>query len=201
MPFIAVPDTAQVTILQTLFGQEVANVLHFTREGGYTLESLIDLSSAVRDRWKLEILPNQSENLVFDGVRSRNLAIQDGFQFEVIAGTGNTGGVSFPSLPGNVAFCVTHRTANIGRSRRGRSYIAGIAETQVSGNEIAAPVASDLASGFNGLRTFLAGLGFNFVIASRYTNNAPRPFGVVSLVTNSVAVDLRVDSQRGRLSG
>lgn len=200
MPFIPVPDTAQVTVLQTLFGQEVANVLHFTKEGGYDLNSLTDLASVVRDEWKLRILPSQSADLVMDGVRARNLAIQDGFQMEVIAGVGNLGGVNAGSLPGNVAFCLTHRTANIGRSRRGRTYIAGIAETQVTGNELAAPVASDLAAGFNTLRLQVAQAGFTFVVASRYTNKDARPFGIVSVVTQTVARDLRVDSQRGRLS-
>lgn len=200
MPFIPVPNTAQVTILQTLFGQEVVNVLHFFRSGGYDLDTLIELASTVRDRWALSILPHQSADLSFDGVRARNLDIADGFQFEVLSGEADNGGVASPALPGNVAFCITHRTANIGRSRRGRTYLAGIVEGQVTGNTIAAPVADDFVTGFNALRTFLAGQGDQMVIASRYTGGAARPVGVVSLVVNSVARDLFVDSQRGRLS-
>lgn len=199
MPFIPVPNTAQVTILQSLFGQEVVNVLHFFRSGGYDLDTLIDLASAVRDRWAIEILPNQSVDLSFDGVRARNLDIADGFQFEVQSGVANQGSATGGGMPGNVAFVITHRTANIGRSRRGRSYIAGLAESQVVGNALAAPVASAFVSGFNGLRTFLAGQGDQLVVASRFTGKLPRVVGVTSLVITSVARDLNVDSQRGRL--
>ena len=201
MAFVPVPNTAQVSVLQTLFGQEVVNVLHFFKAGGYDLTSLTDLASLVRDRWKAEILPNQSEDLVMDGVRARNLDIQDGFQVEVLAGAGNIGGVPGVSLPGNVAFVITHRTANIGRSRRGRTYLAGIRTSQVDDNAIAAPVASSFVTGFNNLRGTAAAAGFDLVVASRYTNGAPRVTGVVSLVINSVARDLFLDSQRGRLPG
>lgn len=200
MAFVPIPDTAQVTILQTLHGEEVANVLHFTREGGYDLPSLTDLASGARDNWKAFILPLQASDLVMDGVRARNMAVQDGFQVEVIAGAGNNGGVAGLSLPGNVAFCITHRTALIGRSRRGRTYLAGISKGQVTSNTIAAPVATDMVTAFNNFRIQMAQLGFAFVVASRFTGNQPRPFGVVTLVLQSTAVDLRVDSQRGRLS-
>lgn len=200
MPFVPVPNTAQVTILQTLFGQEVVNVLHFFRSGGYDLDTLIDLASNVRDRWAIEILPFQSEDLSFDGVRARNLDVQDGFQFEVQSGVANSGGITSGSLPGNVAFVLTHRTANIGRSRRGRTYLAGLPENQVTGNALAAPVASDFVTGFNALRTFMAGQGDQLVVASRFADGAPRPIGIVSLVVNTVARDLFVDSQRGRLT-
>lgn len=199
MAFIPVPNVAQVTVLQTLFGQEVNNVLHFARAGGWDASNLESLAGLVLASWTVNVIPEQSADLVLDGVRARDLSTADGLQVEVAPAEAVTGGVGQPSLPGNVAFCVTHRTAFIGRSRRGRTYVAGIGEDQVTGNSLAAPVASDLVLAFNTLRATTNASGYFFCVVSRFTNGDPRPEGISTVVTGSFAVDLRVDSQRGRL--
>lgn len=199
MAFIPVPDTAEVRVEQRLFGQEVNNILHFARVGGWNAASLSQLATLVFGVWGNQVLPALSQDLTLETVNARDISLQDGVQQQSPAGPAVPGGINSPSLPGNVAFCITHRTGLVGRSRRGRTYVAGLAEQDVTGNVLASGRANQIEAAFNALRATSNAQGFFFCVVSRYTANQPRVAGVTTPVTTSVARDQTVDSQRGRL--
>src|SRR5512145_987200 len=201
MAFIPVPNAAQVVINQRLHGEEVVNVLHFARSGGFPLASLGALATLVSTNWVSEVLPNLSADLTLESVVARDLSVADGQQAVQAVSPAEAGGIGQAALPGNVAYVITHRTAFIGRSRRGRTYLAGLGEDDVTANTFLTVRADALATAFNTLRTELAGAGFFFCIVSRYTNGAPRATGITTAVDVSVARDYTVDTQRGRLRG
>lgn len=200
MPFIPVPEAASVVVHQTLFGVPVNNVLGFARSGGWDATSLGDLADQVGTHWFNNFLPNLSSDLTLDSVTARDLSVADGVQAVNAVDPPLPGLVAAPSMSGNVAFVITHRTAFIGRSRRGRSYIAGLAETHVTANLFATAQADALAAAFNTMRTSLAALGYFFCVISRYTGGAPRTTGITTAVSVSETRDYRVDTQRGRLT-
>lgn len=199
MAFIPVPDTAEVRVEQTLHGEQVNNILHFARVGGWDGPSLSSLAALVFGQWGNNVMAPLSSALELQQVVARDISVQDGEQLISPAGPAVPGGVSGPALPGNVAFCITHRTGLVGRSRRGRSYVAGLPEAAVTGNALSSASANALETAFNAVRAATNAQGYFFCVVSRYTNGAPRPAGITTPVIGSVARDLTVDSQRGRL--
>lgn len=201
MAFIPVPNAAQVVVQQSLFGEDVNNVMHFARSGGWPLASLGALATLVATTWTAEVMPVLSSELTLVGVSARDLSVADGQQALQPVSPAVEGGIDQQSLPGNVAFVVTHRTAFIGRSRRGRNYIGGLPEGAVTQNSLLTTTGDALAAAFNTLRATCAAQGFFFCIVSRYANNLPRVEGITTAVDVSEVRDYRVDSQRGRLRG
>jgi hypothetical protein len=109
------------------------------------------------------------------------------------------GGAGGDACPANVAYCMTHRTDRIGRSRRGRTYFAGVPESVTTGNYVTSTWSLAMTSAFNSVVADLTVSGWFFVIVSRFANKEPRGIGLSTIVTSSSFRDLRVDSQRGRL--
>lgn len=110
------------------------------------------------------------------------------------------GQIDAPSMPASTAICITSRTDKIGRSYRGRTYITGLSESDVSGNYVAQAKADALVGVFNdALDAFLTDGDFRPVVASFYNNKAPRANGVGTPINGYDVVDLRVDTQRRRL--
>ena len=105
--------------------------------------------------------------------------------------------ISGSSLPGNVAFVLSFRTANRGRSGRGRNYIGGLNEDDVTGNlltEAKANLFRDAYSAFLSEALF----PYRWVVVSRYNDGVKRAEGLVQTVTTVLYTDLTVDSMRGR---
>lgn len=199
MAFQPVPSGVGVAVNQTLFGQPVTNVfaVQATNPGdGFTLAAI---ANAVKARWISDVLPVLSIDLALVSVTATDISTDGGQQSVQVATGTPTGGANSPSLPGSQAIVITHRTARIGRSYRGRTYLAGLPEQWVSGNNHDATRTGLLADALNALRTDLETLSLPLCVLSRYTAKVKRASGVLTPVVVSVARDTRVDSQRRRL--
>jgi hypothetical protein len=188
-----------VAVNQTLFGQPVTNVFAVEAANpgdGFTLAAI---ANAFIDRWVSDILPVLSIDLALVSVTATDLSVEGGQQAVIVATGTPTGGANSPSLPSSQAIVITHRTARIGRSYRGRSYLAGLPEQWVSGNNHDATRTGLLADGMNALRVDLEALSLPLCVLSRYNGDVKRAAGVLTPVVVSVARDTRVDSQRRRL--
>ncbi len=202
MPFIPIPGCAQVNIRGTINGVPMENVLNFRKETltSWSSAQLGDLNSAVITNWATDIVPLFASGYVALSVYCRDLTTESSAVFEGNFPPGTDGAADGETLPGSVALVLTHSTGLAGRSFRGRTYFGGLSELSVTGNNAVAGFVSDLGEGFNNFIGTLAGNDFLLVVASRYHNNAPRDFGIVTTVQSSIFRDTRVDSQRRRLS-
>lgn len=201
MAFQPAPNVVQARVEQTLAGEEVNFILNFGGAGADPANpaELQFFADVLRNWWVDELSANLTSAIVLNGVTVRNLGSQDGPQATSSEAAPVPGTIGADPVPNNVAFCVTHRTALIGRSRRGRTYVAGFSRNEVANNLLAPARALAFVDAFNELRAVAASQGFVFCILSRFAGGQPRPAGVFVAVTGSVAVDNRVDSQRGRL--
>jgi len=201
MPFIRVPGVAQVNIRADYLGVPMENVLCFTTgEDPATPQVLQQLTEGMSASWNTNMLPHLSSAYVLREYHTRDLSVENGSVWTDATAAGNTGVQAGAPLPGNIAFCISFRTGLAGRSHRGRIYIAGLTEPEVTGNLLAQLRVDGLVDGLNAVRADMFTLGFVHVIASRFHNNAPRAVGISTNVIATVAVDNRVDTQRGRLS-
>jgi hypothetical protein len=204
MPFIAVPETAQVTMVYTGPNQNrMVNVYHFIRPTlGWDPDALGDLAEAML-AWESNTAKNQRSNQVICiGAEARDLSVQDSFVVAVAAIPPIEGTRSSPVLPANVTLAVSLRTPFAGRSFRGRTYWVGLSEGSVQGDFVIPAVAQGVLAAIQQLiETVPQPLNAQLAVVSRYHNGAPRGVGIATPVTSAVLVDSRVDTQRRRLVG
>jgi hypothetical protein len=204
LAFIAVPETAQVTMVYTGPNQNrMVNVYHFIRPTlGWDPDALGDLAEAML-AWESNTAKNQRSNQVICiGAEARDLSVQDSFVVAVAAIPPIEGTRSSPVLPANVTLAVSLRTPFAGRSFRGRTYWVGLSEGSVQGDFVIPAVAQGVLAAIQQLiETVPQPLNAQLAVVSRYHNGAPRGVGIATPVTSAVLVDSRVDTQRRRLVG
>lgn len=200
MAFVPVPNGFLARVRYTLFDQLIENTLWFITADPPS-EVLTPIASTVLDAWGDNVMPLLSQDLTLREVYVTDESEQNGGSATATFGTGPlAGGVSNSGLPGNVALCVSFRTAQRGRSFRGRIYLPGLYETAVTGNQIGSTIATSLVNAVETAVAAVEALGAIHAVVSRYANGAPRTTAVATPVVAYLATDLTVDSQRRRLT-
>lgn len=200
MAFIETPDVARVAVRQSLFGQDVINTLWFQRTGlgSITASELTDLNSAVFTWWDNFVSLALSTDLSLVDITSTS---QDSVSApSVVSAMSSSGVLAGASLPGSCCITVSFRTAQRGRSGRGRNYISGLRESDVSGNVLGNGPAADLIIAYEELIGGFA-IFWEWGVVSHYLNNAPRAAGFFQVINDATIVDANLDSQRRRLTG
>jgi len=175
--------------------------LYFSSPGTPNATDLSNIGSALASYWVAEMLPLQSNALTLTQVVVTWLAVENGVQAVFGVTPVAPGGQVSAGLPGNVSLAVSFRTGLSGRSFRGRNYLAGLTEGQVTGNEISSTAAAAFVDVYEGLLPTLTALSLTHVVVSRFAGGLPRVSGVATPVVSYLTTDLVVDSQRRRLTG
>lgn len=201
MPYQPVPDVAQVRIEGRLDRQLTLNDLYFEISGGgITPTNLSALATAV-DAWVgLSLQPLLSEDWSAVRVIATDLTTQTGPSVE--SGLSGVGGVGVESAPGNVAACVSFRTAFRGRNYRGRNFLPGIPNSVILLNTLTPTFIDDVLTAYGslvGAGTFLP--GWQWVVVSRFLGGVPRATGIASPVVQAVFTTDTVRSMRTREVG
>ena len=202
MASVPVPNVAEVEVRASLAGVPVENTLYFLLDGVMSGAALDDLAVAIGDWWVSEMLPQLAAGYVMREVFARDLSSGSAFAATYPGVSGAAGSFTGDALPGNVAWVVKFLTALTGRSYRGRNFIAGISEAVVSGNILGVTNANNIKGAYQML---LGGGGalpadWTWGVVSRFTGGAPRVTGAFTPVSAVSYTDLKVDSQRKRLS-
>lgn len=201
MAFIPVPNTVEVEIRSEYLGQRVENTLYFSGASPIPADAYGDLLELIRAWWTAYPRDLLSDQLILRELYLTDLSSATGGTY-TLAISGDPGGpVAADPLPGSIAMCVSFRTANRGRSFRGRNYVCGFGENQVSGNTFLPSLVAAMGTAYNQLLTTMGTTSFFWAVVSRYSNGAPRTTGIATPVTAAIVVDGYVDSQRRRLAG
>lgn len=202
MPFVPAANTLQAELRYNYGSSLAENVLYFQGSAGVTVALATTLGNNLIGWWNTNFKARMPTQVVLREVYVTDLTTQTSFTVSVTTGLPSAGTALQDPLPFNCALCVSLRTANRGRSGRGRNYVLGLLETEVSANTVASTTVSPTLTAYNllvGAGTFTPGL--QLVIVSRFTNKLPRANALVQPVTNAVILDSVVDSQRRRLPG
>lgn len=201
MAYQPVENTVLAEFRYSLFGENVENTLHFHSQDGVTLANMQDLATFLDDWWATSIRPLQNTAVTFRELYLTDLTTQTSptYTSTVNAGlAGLDGGGA--GLPGSVTFCVSLRTNQRGRSGRGRNYFIGLAEDEVTANQVTAAKANAIILAYENL--LVPALDpYVLCVVSRQFNGVQRIEGLPQTVTSILYVDLDVDSQRRRLAG
>ncbi len=202
MPFVPVPNVAQIDVVYNWDGQIVENVLHYKKATGTPSESdLIAITDAISSYFQDHLVPLMSSTLTLLRVVGKLLDIADGLFYVSTAGLPVAGGGGSAPLPNSNSIAYSWRTASAGRSFRGRTFHVGLMEGQIAGNELTSAAVSAIGSAYNGLIGAGVPAGFELVVVSRQHAGVPRLTGIATEVSAGFFTDNVLDSQRRRLPG
>lgn len=200
-----VPGGVSIEVVQNYNNQTVENVFHAKRADGAqaTFAQMQALAAAVEAAWPVQVQPHQSPNIHLSLVKVRDLHTGPGgavaVQNPVTARTLSNGGTD---LPLNVAFAITLRTAQGGRSFRGRVYLSGM--TSSGQVDAGTRTSADRDALTNSITAIIAAIngtsGWQAGVLSKWANKVCRSQGIITPITSESA-DVNYDSQRRRLVG
>lgn len=202
MAFIPAENTALVEFVCLFQDQICENTLYFRRDGGWDLGSMTALWENCLNWWINFVEDYVSVNVELQEIKITDLTSDTAPVYSAAPSPKPNGNVTGDPLPNNVSLAVSFRTSGRGRSSRGRNYVFGLAEAEVTGNVVEAGYLSTIQTAYDSVQSDIAvDLGADWVVVSRYHNKAPRTTALVQQVTAAVIVDPFVDSQRRRLPG
>jgi hypothetical protein len=211
MPFVPVPNTAEVTVKMTHLNEQVANIYHVERPAPWNEDTLTQLAEAFRTWWETETRTERSGSTCLEEICARDLTTISGLQVCVTHGIANCGTGLTQAMPGNVTIAIKEGTGLAGRSFRGRSYWVGLTEEMVENNVVTEPFLGNIIGDMNELSARVNALGATLVVVSKMSGSTcnvttckkiptPRTTGVTTPITGYAANNV-VDSQRRRLPG
>lgn len=200
MPFIPFSNVAQFNIRADYLSVPIENVLNFRiGTGPITASNLNDAATILAEQWVLAMMGNFTSGYIFREVHAVDLTSATGPIATVTLGAGTAGGNGADNEPGNVAFCLSLRTASRGRSFRGRVFLPAIRSSETTDNHLSSTRISGFITAMETIMTEMLAADWTLVIASRRHNGIDRTAGVATAVTSVLAVDDRIDTQRRRL--
>jgi len=209
MPFVPAPNTALIEVVYEWDGQVVENTLYYEKNTTPILTDLAALTDAVRAYIIDQVLPALAATIQLVRVVGTLLDTIDGLQaFSTtdlpMSGSGGA------SVPNNVSICVSLKSANRGRSARGRNFIPGLPTAGFVESEMTPTLRAAFQTAWNGLITVAAEDGWTQVVCSRFSGftivdgkkvPTPRPEAVNYAIVSAQIIDDVADSQRRRLPG
>lgn len=201
MPQLVVPNSGQLRLIWALGGQLYAlNVLGVVNNTSVAITQA--LTNTIGTAIKSALTSSGHVGALHTTVTLANIGLRDlrtanTAEFldtgGAVAGTG-TGDV----LPPQIAMCVTLRTAQAGRSFRGRVYLPGFNEASNSVTGTLTSTASSVAF-VTAIKAALVASSLDLGVLSRPAPTAPVPrAGFITTVTSIVARDSVWDTQRRR---
>jgi len=201
MPFVPVPNTAEVSMQALWDNQEVANVFHVTQSTPYDATSLAVLGALFQDWIDTSLKTNVSNSVQYTKLVMRSLESEGAPAIEYTTNFPISGvHTGTAQLPNNVTVAVKWSTGLAGRSYRGRTYHIGLAEAFVTGNVLESSFATALLGIYNDLLEAFDTYPGDLTVVSKFHNNAARTTGIATPII-SCSINPVVDSQRRRLPG
>lgn len=160
------------------------------------------LTDAMATWWATDLRAAASNEVRLESVYAKDLFEADAAYAETVPDPALDGNIASQAAPGNVSWCVKLVTGLTGRSRRGRSYFVGLAESSLVGNHVSEATIDLIVDAWVDLKdVILPGIAAELVVVSRISGGELRPTGLVTPVTTISYTDSVVDSQRRRLPG
>ena len=198
MPLPLTPRGIKIVLEATQNTTPVVNVWNVQAPATVTLTDLNDVST-VMDAWIIsDLLPLMHSSWHAQQLIVTDLSSATPSQVITPLGVGYEGQVGGDPTAANAAVCVSWRTAVIGRSYRGRTFLGGLPNVYLaSAQNINTANAVGIAAAAANLISVLTTAGYILSVLSYYSNLVLRVSGLLTEIV-SVIVDTKVDSQRRR---
>lgn len=198
MAFIPVPNGIKLALEALQNDIPVVNVMYVTSVSAPVLTDLEDAAQVLMDFWEANILPNLHVSYVVQRIVATDVSEENGQQAIVTPTGDGAGELTGDAMAANAAMVISWRTANTGRSFRGRTYIGGFSAGSIlTAQTFETAFAAGFANGFGDLLDLFQTAGYTLVVVSKFLNGAARIVALATEIIN-VIVDNKIDSQRRR---
>lgn len=194
MAGVAVPSTMKLVINGVSDAQAIVNVLHYKYTGvSVTTASLDAFITAWRAAHLAQWLAVHGSGYVLQSFVATDISTLTGQTAAQTLVTGNVGTGGSPNVPNNVALALSWRTANVGRTNRGRTYLGGLPVGHIVQDSPDSTLISAVATLMAALisQTFTGGYDFSVTSVKE----------ALSKVITAAVLDTILDSMRRRLPG
>lgn len=202
MPFVPAANTLMVELRGVCEASRMENTLYFHGSAGVTTTLATTLAANLVGWWNTSYKPLVATTFSLTEVYVTDLTAQNSFTVSYVTGLPSPGTSPGDQLPANASLCVSLRTANRGRSGRGRNFAFPTDEGRATGSFYTASYTNAVVAAYQllmGAGTFTPGL--QLIVLSRFSGGVPRTVGLTQPVTAVLSVNQNVDSMRRRLPG
>lgn len=200
VPFVPGQDVMQVEVIGSINTIPCENVLYFKHISAITPAVAQALVDSVRAYWVTNFLPLLATQVALKHTYGTDLTTQTSPTYTSALVGPTTGAQAGDMLPRNDSLSISFRSANRGKSSRGRNYWWGFVESQVTNSLVSAGHVSNIVAEYAGMiGAGAVSAGWTWGVFSRKTLGAWRTAGLFQPITSVIVVDDLVDSQRGRL--
>jgi hypothetical protein len=198
MVFQSVPDGVEVVFSAVQNGTPIVNVYNIRSTVTNDETRLGVIADAFKDWWDDNMAPVQNPSYVLQSIKATSLGSVGGPQVIRSYSTANQGTNSGGEAAGNAAAVISWKTALIGRSFRGRTYVGALSEGAIASAQTfeSAAVTGILSAGTT-LIDAMTAIGATLCVLSRVFNGIARVTGLLTEII-AVVVDNKVDSMRRR---
>jgi hypothetical protein len=198
MAFQPVTHGIKIEMNATQNSIPVVNVWYVQMASTVTDADLENVADAVYAWYGASLQAGLHQSYVLDSIITTDVSTASGHQFNLPVTSGGGGGDTGDPAAANAAVCISWRTANTGRSFRGRTFIGGLPQgALIDAQHIATGSVSYYATAAQDLIDALLAVNAVLVVVSRFAAGVAR---ITALATEiiSIIVDNKVDSQRRR---
>jgi len=154
---------------------------------------------ALASQWYTSIAPllkpALANTVTFVQTTARDMTDASGAEGIYVQPSGEVGTVASDNSPNSVCATLSYRSATVGRTGRGRSYISGLPESLVNLGVLTSTLVSQLAIAANNIRLFTGSVD---IVVSHVV--ASRRYSLLRTVLSTV-VSSQVQNQMRRLAG
>lgn len=198
MPFIPVENTARVAITyRDVGGNEAVNVIHVNTDEVTITPTVLGEIADVIENW-LDTTWADVASQAWRAVRLELLDLTSEGSWYLDRTIDVQGLITDDAVPSMVTIAMSLRSNLSGRSRRGRLYHVGLAESQTAGDYVPDAQAVFLLNAYNQLRSDLIAADFSWCVVSYVSEGVPRTQGQTTDIQSVVLVDLKLDRQNRR---
>ncbi len=198
MAFQSVPHVVQVELHYTIGDQFGMNRVMADVGHEVTAADLETAATEVDGWFTGDVLPSVSQDLALFQTRAVDLEHETSGEFVVFHTPAVQGSVTEVSLPAEAALVTSLRTNSLGRSYRGRFYLAGLPRSQQADPQhMQSTYSAAVNDMFVSLISVLNAAGYALGVVSRVADGVARAVGIITEVTGLITNN-RIDSQRRR---
>lgn len=198
MVFIPTANTVKASLEFLQNGVPVVNVFHVDIGHAPAGTDLTAVALKVVEWWEDSLSYTCHNSLLFNQVIVTDISVANGGQHTENTTTQAAGRLGGTAQAANAAATITWKTAHIGRSYRGRTYLGALDDSLLTdAQHLTTTAVTNYTAIATSLVTGLSSLGYALVVLSKFANGVARVAGLITEII-TVVTDSKIDSQRRR---
>lgn len=194
------PLVCKVTLVYNRDTRKFLNSFHVDKPTPWTLPEMVQLAIDFRDWWDQFLSNPLPGEVALSQVQVRKYDPTAPLGMDLDVSPPIAGGDAGPAAPGNATQTISWRTGLAGRRFRGRNYVPGLGEGQISTSDlVSSTVVNALAAAAGEL--ILGALTSGKLTIFHAPQEVPTPYDNTTTDVISAVIENVVDSQRRRLPG